>query len=394
MRYLPLGIIGVTLAATAYAEVVREVATEGELVAAIQGAAPGTTIVVASGEYEGGLFFTELHGTPTEFLGTPALPIRIMGADTGNPPIFRGGTNGMQLSNISHVVLQDLHFTGATGNGLNIDDGGTFDSPSHHVTLRRITVTDAGPEGNRDGIKLSGVQDFLVEDCVIEHWGDAGQGVDMVGCHRGRIMGCEIRHRADVHAAGIQAKGGSRDIVIRGNVIEGTARGINIGGSTGLAFFRPEPQGYEAKDIVVEGNVFIRNHAPIAFVGVEGAVVRYNTLYRPGRWAIRILQEMREDGFVPSRNGVFTDNIVVFRSAEWAHGGVNIGPETASETFTFARNVWFCEDDADNSVPTLPTDETDGLVGVDPLLRDPAGGDFSIPPESPALGRGHTGLPG
>ncbi|MFW5867998.1 MAG: hypothetical protein ACOCX2_09295, partial [Armatimonadota bacterium] len=116
------------------------------------------------------------------------------------------------------------------------------------------------------------------------------------------------------------------------------------------------------------------------------------TMYMPGRWALRILQETREPGFVPCRDGVFTANIIAFRSDAWSEGGVNIGPGTAPETFSFARNLWYCVDRPERG-PSLPTEEQDGLVGEDPMFVDPEGGDFSLRPGSPAEGRGHTALP-
>lgn len=352
--------------------------------AALAAAKPGTRVLLAPGDYPGGLFFRDLHGAPGR-------PIVIGAADPAHPPRLVGGGNNLQLSEISYVELRDLVLTGGTGNGLNIDDGGTFETPSHHVLLRNLTVTDVGPEGNRDGIKLSGVDDFRIQRCTIRRWGNGGQGIDMVGCHRGIIEGCVISQGKGVGGEGIQAKGGSASIVIRRNRFEDAGwRGVNIGGSTGLAFFRPKVQGYEARDIRVEGNVFIGCQAPIAFVGVDGAIVRRNTLYLPDKWAIRILQETTEPGFVPCRNGVFTENIIVFRSDSWAEGGVNIGPNTAPHTFRFARNVWYCVDRPDRSRPALPTPETDGMVGKDPLLRDPARGDFSLRAGSPAAGRGAT----
>jgi hypothetical protein len=106
--------------------------------------------------------------------------------------------------------------------------------------------------------------------------------------------------------------------------------------------------------------------APVAFVGVDGAVVRYNTFEQPGRWALRILQENRSAGFTGCRNGSFTDNLVVFESSRWAEGGVNVGPGTAPETFTFARNWWYCSDRPARSQPRLPVPEQDGVYGRDP----------------------------
>jgi hypothetical protein len=131
----------------------------------------------------------------------------------------------------------------------------------------------------------------------------------------------------------------------------------------------------------------------VAFVGVDGAVVRYNTFYRPGRYAIRILQEKTDAGFVPSRHGVFERNVVVFRSDEWVTGGVNVGPNTAPQTFKFAGNLWYCEDRPGRSEPKLPTAETDGVVGKDPGFVDPAKGNFGVGADSPARDRGAHALP-
>lgn len=354
---------------------------------ALANARPGATVYVAPGVYEGGLYLTDLRGTADA-------PIVIAGADPDDPPIIEGGGNCMHLVNPTHVELRDLVMRGGTANGLSIDDGGTFETPAHNITLRRLRIEDIGPEGNRDGIKLSGVTDFRVLDCTVERWGSGGSAIDMVGCHRGLIEGCTFRHEEGMATStGVQGKGGTSEIVVRRNHFEhGGARAVNIGGSTGLQFFRPEPQGYEAKDITVEGNVFVGSLAPVAFVGCDGSTVRFNTMYMPGRWALRILQETREPGFVPARDGVFEDNIIVFRSDAWSEGGVNIGPGTAPETFRFARNVWYCVDRPELG-PNLPTEEQDGLVGEDPLLVDPEAGDFGLQQGSPAEGRGHTALP-
>lgn len=361
------------------------VSDTGQLRSALAAARPGDTILLAPGSYAGGLYVEGLQGAEGS-------PIVIAAADPDDPPVFVGGGSALHLVDPAYVELRDLVMTGATANGLNLDDGGSYETPAHHVVLRRITVRDVGPTGNCDGVKLSGVDDFRVEDCVIERWGDGGSAIDMVGCHRGVIEGCRFDHPSG-GATGVQCKGGTAEITVRGCRFEGAlARGVNIGGSTGLQYFRPPPQGYEAKDITVEGNVFAGTQAAVAFVGCDGATVRFNTVYRPGRWALRILQETREPGFVPSRNGVFTDNIVVFRSDAWSEGGVNIGPGTAPETFSFARNVWYCEDRPALG-PTLPALETGGLVGADPLLADPEAGDFSLREGSPAAGRGHTALP-
>jgi hypothetical protein len=217
----------------------------------------------------------------------------------------------------------------------------------------------------------------------------------MVGCRRGLIDACTFRDREDDPASsGVQAKGGSRDVSVRRCRFEhaGT-RAVNLGGSTALAYFRPKPEGFEARDIVVEGCTFVGSQAPIAFVGVDGATVRFNTFYRPRKWFARILQETRAEGFAPCRRGAFTDNLVAYRSGEIATP-VNVGPGTAPETFEFARNYWFCIDEPARGLPRLPIAETDAAGGKDPLFRNPEEGDLRVLDRSPARAHGAEALPG
>jgi hypothetical protein len=118
----------------------------------------------------------------------------------------------------------------------------------------------------------------------------------------------------------------------------------------------------------------------VAFVGVDGATFRWNTVVEPGRWAARILQETRAEGFVPCRGGEFADNVVVFRADRWAEGGVNVGPGTDPASFRFARNVWWCADAPARTRALVrpPVAEADGRYGDDPRLRDPAAGDLTV----------------
>ncbi|MCC6234720.1 MAG: hypothetical protein IT580_18910, partial [Verrucomicrobiales bacterium] len=185
------------------------------------------------------------------------------------------------------------------------------------------------------------------------------------------------------------AKGGSRDVVVRRNRFEyAGARAVNIGGSTGLEFFRPPLDGsgepWEAKDIRVEGNTFVGSSSPVAFVGVDGADVRFNTFYRPQRWVMRILQENTAAGFVACRGGRFTDNLVAFDSTQWSAGGINVGGGTAPATFQFARNWWYCLDAPARSRPTLPVSESAGVYGTRLEFRDASAGDLRLVEGSPA----------
>jgi Right handed beta helix region len=341
-------------------------------------AKPGDRILVAPGEYAA-VYAENIAGTAEE-------PIVITALDPKSPPVFRGGVH---FSDLAHVEISHLVIEGSPSNGLNLDDAGSFDTPSHHITLRNLVVRDCGGRGNDDGIKLSGLTDFVIEDCTIERWGRGGSAIDMVGCARGVIERCFVRDReGDLAATGVQAKGGSRDITIRASRFEHAGqRAVNLGGSTGLAYFRPNPEGFEAKDVVVEHNVFVGSLAPVAFVGIDGAIVRHNTIVSPQKWVARILQESTGPEFVACRNGVFERNLVVYRS-EMVRETMNVGPGTAPETFRFVANYWFCLDAATPLAPRLPSEEVNGVAGLDPQFRAPDQGDFALREGSPALGYG------
>jgi hypothetical protein len=353
--------------------------TVEEIRRALASAKPGDRVRVAPGTYEGGLSVVDLRGADGR-------PIVLEAADPKQPPWFRGGGSGLHLSGCSHVEVHGLAFEGQTGNGVNVDDGGERAKGSEGVVLAGLTVRDVGPDGNCDGIKASGVRRFRVETCTVERWGRAGSAIDFVGCADGVVTDCTFRHVEGQagRASGVQAKGGTRDVVVRRCRFEHAGgRAVNCGGSTGLAYFRPplaswKGPRFEAKAVRVEGCTFVGSEAAVAFVGCDGATFRFNTVFWPGRWAMRILQETREEGFVPCRDGVVADNLFVFRSDRWSEGGVNRGAGTSPESFRFERNAWWCEDDGPRTraLVRLPSEERDGTYGVDPRFVDAETGDL------------------
>lgn len=354
------------------------VESRDELIKAVAEAKPGTTISIAPGVYDGGISFDGPRGSKDR-------PIVITGADADQPPVFSGADFGWHMADPEFVELRNLVFEKTRDNGLNIDDGGTYQTPARGVVLRRIHVRDIGSGGNHDGIKLSGVDDFRVEDCTVDRWGERGSAIDMVGCHGGSISHCAFGEGA-AEANGVQMKGGSSGITLSNCRFENSGgRAVNLGGNTGLEYFRPAAQVYEAKEIVVEDCVFIGSMAAVAFVGVDGAIVRHNIFYRPKRWLLRILQENQREEFVPCRNGKFTRNIVVFHAEELATA-VNVGPKTAPGTFEFAENFWYAIGAAESTrrAVKLPTVERDSLYGEDPGFVDEDHGDFSLRPDSAA----------
>ena len=313
----------------------RVVATTAEFSAALAAAAAGDRILLQPGVYAGGHSRTNLQ------------QVTIRSVDPNNPAIIDGGRNAIQLSDAQQVTISDLEFRNQTANGLNIDDGGSFDTPSTGITLRNITVRDIANPGNRDGIKLSGVTGFLIENVRVLNWGTGGSAVDMVGCHHGLIQNSLFAH-TNTAAAGttLQPKGGSKDITFRANRIElprGSGRAVQAGGSTGTEFFRfiDGDSNYEANQITAEGNVIVGGMSAFSWVNIDGGVFHHNFVHRPGNWVARILNENQGNAIVDSQNGRFHDNRVVYNDvASEFSTAVNVGPETVPASYQFARNRW------------------------------------------------------
>ncbi len=338
--------------------------TMQELKRALGDAEPGTTITLAPGTYRGGLHCSKIRGTDDA-------PITITSRDKDNPAVF---TSQLQFSEPRNLILKDFVVTGSSTNGLNIDDGGTFSTPASQITLSGLMVLDTGPKGNRDGIKLSGVQDFLITGCTIKDWGSGGSAVDMVGCHRGLIRECLIDGRKRTAATGIQCKGGTSAIVIRScRFFDGGTRAVNIGGSTGEPYYRPQGAKHESRKIIVTGNFFSGSTAPIAFTGATESQVCYNTISDPGKWIMRILQEKPVPPYVTCSNNTFSHNIIVWYPQK-VHSHVNISPNTKPATFRFISNMWYAVDAPQRSRPHLPAPEAGGIYGKDPHLRKQADG--------------------
>ena len=313
----------------------------------------GDTLKVAPGDYPAGHQISNLTNLTIEAL------------DAKNPPHFKGGTNGWRFSRCSSLTLRNLRISGQTGNGLNLDDGGDLANPVTGITLDHIEVSDIGPSGNHDGIKCSGLDKLTIRGCTISGWG--GQGIDFVGCHHSLITGCRfIGKEGFTASAGIQLKGGTSDVIVeKCHFTNAGERPLNLGGSTGLPYFRPLRAKFEAARLTARDNVIEGSLCAAAFVGVDGAEFSGNTILFPTKWIFRILQETREPGFAPCRNVVVRDNRIVFRRSQ-VQTEVNVGDGTSPESFRFEKNRWFAEDKPQSSEPKLPAAEKDGIYGTDP----------------------------
>ena len=359
--FFPISLLILIGAVAQAADIV--VSTTSQLHSAFASAGVGDNILLQPGTYNGGIFRANLN------------TVTVGSIDPANRAIISGGSNNIQLVDSQNVTIQDLIFQDGVFNGLNFDDGGSFSTPARNLTLRNILVRRAGSSGNQDAIKLSGVTGFLIDGVEVDDWGDGGSAIDMVGSHNGLIQNSWFHTSSHgAGGSGIRPKGGTKNVTIRANRVDlpiGAGRAIQAGGSTDSQFFRfiDGDSGYEAENIIAEGNVVLGGSSAFSWVNIDGGDFHHNYIERPGTWTMRILNENSGSAIVDTKNGLFHDNIVRFHDSPSEYNrAVNIGSETEPNTFQFTRNQWYNEVTPTNSTPNLPTAEVDGVYGVDPAI--------------------------
>lgn len=354
--------------------------TIAEALAKVQ---PGTRVLIAPGTYGA-------VGSARNLQGRAGAPIALIG--TGDVVIDPGGKGSeLHLADPRFLVIENIAVRNAVPHGVSIDDGGSYESPARFVVLRNVSLSRIGNGGNNDCLKLSGVDDFYIEGSRFAGCNE-GEGIDMVGCHRGTITGNTF---TDMPGIAVQTKGGSADVLVHGNrFIRIGGRAINAGGSTGEPWFRPLDAPHEAERIRMIANLIDdTGSAPVTFSGCSDCVFANNTVVDPGDFAVRIVEE--NPARRPGERGYFINNIIVFEAGELREF-VDLRKGTMPATFTFDSNLWFARDDAGFEGPDLPRDLPRGTHPVasrDPLLDR----DFRPRLGSPALGAGRAvpgGLPG
>lgn len=348
-----------------------------DLTTAISKVEPGDTLLLLSEKQKVNQYIKNIKGSPDKWI--------TITSDAGNPAVFEGGSTAFQISDGAYLRISNITFLGQTANGLNIDDGGSYDSPSEFIIIENCSWLGMAATGNNDELKMSGVDNFEIRNCNFMNGAAGGSMIDMVGCHKGKIYKNKFQNAG---SNAIQAKGGTSEIDIYQNSFQNAGqRSINIGGSTGLQFFRPPDTKYEAKNIRVFTNQFLGSVAPIAFVGAINCSVVNNLLFMPERWLVRILQENNSDGFALCSNNIFANNICYFDNAANNERGINIGPNTLPNTFDFSNNLWFNVDNRNWNGPNPAVNHNNTILNENPDLIE-FDNLFKIGKTSTAVGKG------
>ena len=362
-------------------------------------ASPGDTILLHGGTYDNqnvGEEIDNLHGLPNAWY-------HILGAP-GEIVILTGGWNeALKFSEASYIHVSGLRMMNSGwGNMMNVDDGGTYNTPTHNIIIENCIFKDILGQGNSDVLKLTGVDTFTVRNCRFyngawdENQGGDGAGIDMNGCHQGVIEDTYFEYPGRF---AMQTKAGCHAIIIRRNFIQGRPykpiaceRSVQIGGSHG-GIFRPANANYNAADIWVYSNIFSGGWAPIAFVGTVNSHVINNTFFMPENWIMRILQEQTVSDagipMLPCANNSFRNNIIYLGNmSPYGEFQVNY-TNTNPGSFTFSNNLWYKINAPNWTGPSnSPVVDLNNIVNLDPLFVDTLTYAFDLMAGSPAIGKG------
>ena len=351
----------------------------------------GDTVMVMSGTHAGDTRFVGFNyrvrgGGPDDYLVIMADPLGetrplIDAADIANScwsftARYYDPDEDRPEDDAAYIKITGIDFANPIYYCINIDDGGSDSrtSPAHHFIIDDCLFT--GGNEDRHGLKMAGVDTFLVQNCRFIDNIDAHY--DMVGCHYGTIRDCIFITTTPVKSqgGGIVMKGGSDKILVDRCFFRTPGYcGVHIGQTTGIGLFRPpfseldgdgDVMDYEAKNLTVYRCVFIDMTVPIRFINSIGGLVYQCSFYCPTDGAgelptgvdymINFHAFYTEIGGYPltrSRDGRVINNIFSSYGSHtlnnftvWAQVAY-----TSPETFLLSHNLWWNLQDPSDSEP-------------------------------------------
>lgn len=282
------------------------VSTASAIRQAMNEARPGDLIRIAPGSY------TLSQQFWIETKGTAANPIYLI-ADGARGSV-RFTSTGDESFNVgggaSYLVFEGFRVQGARSDVFHIQDG------AHHITLRNLHLSDAGPDG--DVLKINQAHHITVEGCELARPGRRPGGSEAIWQEAIDLVDSDdsIIRRNFIHDVGDMAgyvKGGSKRVLIEENVIENQRGGADgnpiwgIGGWTDRELLEGEQYEaidtifrnnviahgaygglalFDAKNTLIEGNLFLNNAAAVIQSragnapreSTDGIIIRGNTI--------------------------------------------------------------------------------------------------------------------
>ena len=193
-----------------------------------------------------------------------------------NGPIVIESVDGRDAARLPGMNVYRVN--GLTLRGVRLDDGGDVFHCElcKRVTLDRVTLRG---DGAQETIKINQSSDVTVADSDVSGAGD--NNFDAVAVRRIKLL---RNHFHDAEDWCAYAKGGSTEVIVRGNLFSecGTG-GFTAGQGTGMQFMASPFTHYEASSVLIEGNS-VRDTEGAAF-GVNGSanvLIRRNIATRIG----------------------------------------------------------------------------------------------------------------
>ena len=319
---------------------------------AIDRAQPGTTIYVEAGVYTENLKINRVSGTAEA-------PIKIVAVDGPGTAEIRPASQArdtVEIEGVSHVTLDGFRIIGPTDDAMqavhiHVKTTATTWVPPTYITIQNNTII----AGEGDGIKASKAEYIYVLNNTITKASGGEEGIDFVGVNHSVIANNLV---SNLGHTGVVVKGGSLDILIQGNRIDGTAHsGIEIGGYTNLPNYWPGFLGtyaYEAKDIRFIGNTVVNTGGTaIRVMGAQNVDISGNTVQ------------------TDSTHMVTIDDSAVYHEA-WLSSNVTFSGNT------FGRTAWLTNRSAGTNIDTY----NDPVVVTPPpvVVTPPPGGETPPPP--------------
>lgn len=254
---------------------------------AIDRAQPGTTIQVMAGVYTENLKINRVSGTADA-------PITIVSADGVGAAEIRPAVetrDTIEIEGVNYVTVDGFKIVGPVSDALqaiqiHVKTTATSWVPPTYITIQNNIIV----AGEGDGIKGSKAEYlFLLNNTITKTTGDES-GIDFVGVNHSVIANNTISSEQYI---GIMIKGGSQDILIQGNRVDGTGTsGVEIGGYTNLSNYWPGFLGtyaYEAKDVRFIGNTVVNTGSTaLRLIGAQNVEVSGNTIQTDSRYMVTV----------------------------------------------------------------------------------------------------------
>lgn len=257
-----------------------------------------TRITIAAGTYGGQCLYVEDH------MRTAAAPLWIRGEGEVQIDCHDGNGQAIGFDHVAYVAIEGItvgparghygdsavHVAGKAVDPKNRASYGKWDV-SHHVVIRNIVARNLhrGPDGDGDpdayesgccdGIKVNQAQHIWIVGNRISR--TARHGIDNVGVHDLVVCGNVLEDMVGA-GVGIEAKGGSENVLVEGNLVRRARhRGFMLGGEgSGNIYMWPHDAKYEGRNQIARNNVVIdAAEAGFGFFGCHDCVAVNNTVW-------------------------------------------------------------------------------------------------------------------